>query len=132
MNTAEAAGTRRTVGICLSALVGGMALAVVAAPSAFAAPDCSPAGVSGASDAITAQAQQYLANHPDANKVLMTAALQPRSQAAATVRAYANAHPQETSEFRSIIAPLGPLQSQCGVQVIPAQYQWAFDQFMAG
>jgi len=131
MRTAESATSRRTLGVCLSALVGGAALAVVAAPSAFAAPDCSPQGVSSASDAITAQAQQYLANHPDAKQVLLTAALQPRPQAVVTVRDYTSAHPQETSEFRSIIAPLGTLQKQCGVQVLPAQFQWAFDQFMS-
>lgn len=131
MRTAESATSRRTLGVCLSALVGGAALAVVAAPSAFAAPDCSPQGVSSASDAITEQAQQYLANHPDAKQVLLAAALQPRPQAVVTVRDYTSAHPQETSEFRSIIAPLGTLQKQCGVQVLPAQFQWAFDQFMS-
>ena len=99
MKFANAAATRRTAGIVLSSLVGGMAMAVVAAPSAFAAPDCSPQGVSSASDAITAQAQQYLANHPDANSVLMTAAFQPRSEAVATVRDYTTAHPQESAEF---------------------------------
>ena len=130
MKTANAAAARRTAGIVLSSLVGGMAMAVVAAPSAFAAPDCSPQGVSNTSDAVTAQAQQYLADHPDANKVLMTAALQPRSQAVATVQSYTSTHPQESSEFKSIIAPLGTLQKQCGVQVVPAQFQWAFDQFM--
>lgn len=130
MKTANAAVTRRTAGIVLSSLAGGLALAVIAAPSALAAPDCSPQGVSSASDAITAQAQQYLADHPDANKVLMTAALQPRSQAVATVQNYTSTHPQESAEFKSIIAPLGTLQKQCGVQVVPAQFQWAFDQFV--
>jgi hemophore-related protein len=131
MKTANAAAVRRTAGIVVSSLAGGMALAaVVAAPSAFAAPDCSPQGVSNTSEAVTAQAQQYLADHPDANKVLMTAALQPRSQAVATVQSYTSTHPQESSEFKAIISPLGTLQKQCGVQVIPAQFQWAFDQFI--
>jgi hemophore-related protein len=130
MKTANAAATRRTAGIVVSSLAGGMALAAIAAPSALAAPDCSPQGVSNTSDAVTAQAQQYLADHPDANKVLMTAALQPRSEAVATVQNYTSTHPQESAEFKSIIAPLGTLQKQCGVQVIPARFQWAFDQFM--
>ena len=130
MKTANAAATRRTACIVVSLVAGGMALAVIAAPSALAAPDCSPQGVSNTSDAVTAQAQQYLADHPDANKVLMTAALQPRSEAVATVQNYTSTHPQESAEFKSIIAPLGTLQKQCGVQVIPARFQWAFDQFM--
>ena len=56
--------------------------------------------------------------------------LSPRQQAAATISAYANTNPQEYAEFQSILAPLGTLQSQCGVQVVPAQYQWAFEQFI--
>ncbi len=118
------------LGFYVSSVVGGVALAIFAAPAAVAAPDCSPQGAASASDAVTAQAQQFLAKYPEANKVLMTAALQPRSQAEATVRDYTSGHPQETAEFRSIIAPLGPLQKQCGVQVVPAQFQWAFDQFV--
>ncbi len=104
--------------------------AVVAAPSAFAAPDCSPQGVSNTSDAVTAQAQQYLADHPDANKVLMTAALQPRSQAVATVQTTPAPTRRSLPSSRRSSRPLGTLQKQCGVQVIPAQFQWAFDQFM--
>ena len=78
------------------------------------------------------QMQAYMNSHPAGNKMLMTAALQPRPQAAATIAAYANSNPQEYSEFKSILAPLGALQNQCGVQVVPAQYQWAFDQFIGG
>ena len=130
MNTAEAAATRRTVGICLSSLVGGMALAVIAAPSAFAAPDCSKAAVDNATETIGGQAQSYMNSHPDGQKVLMTAALQPRAQAEQTLRNYANSNPQEYAEFKAILAPLGKLQQQCGVQVVPPQYQWAFDAFI--
>lgn len=116
----------------LGVLAGGIALAGVFAPTAAAAPDCSPAGVDAASEKVMQQAQDYMNAHPDGNKMLMTAALQPRQQAAATIAAYANSNPQEYAEFKSILAPLGTLQSQCGVQVVPAQYQWAFDQFIGG
>jgi hemophore-related protein len=60
----------------------------------------------------------------------MTAALQPRPQAEATLQAYASANPQEYAALKQILAPLGTLQSQCGVQVVPSQFQWAFDQFI--
>jgi heme-binding protein len=130
MNTAEAAGRRRTLGICLGTLVGGMALAVVAAPSAIAAPDCSKPTVDSTVATTQGQIQGYLNTHPDGQRMLMTAALQPRAQATATLQAYAQSNPQEYQEFTAILAPLGALQKQCGVQVIPPQYQWAFDQFV--
>ncbi len=118
--------------LCFGTLATGIALAGFYAPIAGAAPDCSPAGVDATSDKVMQQAQAYMNSHPDGNKMLMTAALQPRQQAAATISAYANTNPQEYAEFKSILAPLGTLQSQCGVQVVPAQYQWAFEQFIGG
>ena len=80
--------------------------------------------------AVTKQAQNYLNSNPAGNKVLMTAALQPRPQAAATLQAYAASNPQQYAEFKAILAPLGEIQNQCGVAVVPPQFQWAFDQFV--
>jgi len=114
------------------ALAGALAVVGLGAPVATAAPDCSKAAVDSQVEAITNQAQAYMNAHPDGNKMLMTAALQPRPQAAATIAAYASSNPQEYAEFKSIVAPLGALQQQCGVSVVPAQFQWAFDQFVNG
>ena len=122
--------TRRIARVCLGTLVGGIALAGLAAPIATAAPDCSPATVDSTVNSVTQQAQAYMDAHPSGNKMLMTAALQPRPQASATIAAYATTNPQEYAEFKAILAPLGTIQSQCGVQVVPAQFQWAFDQFI--
>lgn len=108
----------------------GIALAGLAAPAALAAPDCSPAAVQSTVDSVTQQAQAYLDTHPEGNRTLLSAALQPRPQAESTIRAYATANPQEYAEFRQILAPLATVQDQCGVQVVPAQFQWAFDQFI--
>jgi len=127
MTSGDAARIAR---FCIGSLIGGIALAGIVVPVASAAPDCSPANVTSTKEAVGQQAQAYLDSHPDGNKVLMTAALQPRPQAEATVRAYATANPQEYAAFKQILAPLGTLQSQCGVQVIPPQFQWAFDQFI--
>jgi hemophore-related protein len=124
--------TRRITRFCLGTLVGGFALAGLAAPMATAAPDCSPANVDSTVNSVTQQAQAYMDAHPAGNKMLLTAALQPRQQASATIAAYATSNPQEYAEFKAILAPLGTLQSQCGVQVVPAQFQWAFDQFIGG
>lgn len=122
----------RITRICAGSLIGGIALASLVAPAASAAPDCSPAAVESTTDAISQQAQDYMNANPEGNKALMTAALQPRPQAEATLRAYANSNPQQYADFKAILAPLGTLQSQCGVQVVPAQFQWAFDQFING
>jgi hemophore-related protein len=130
MKTAELAVARRTVGLCLGSLVGGIALAVIAAPSAFAAPDCSKANIDSTVATVGGQAQSYMNSHPDGQAVLMSAALQPRSQAEQTLRNYATSNPQEYAEFKQILAPLAPLQQQCGVQVVPPQFQWAFDAFV--
>ena len=112
------------------ATLAGAALAGLAAPVAGADTDCSPAAVDSTVSSVNQQAQAFMDAHPEGNKTLMTAALQPRPEAEATLRAYAAANPQEYAGFRQILAPLSTLQKQCGVQVVPAQFQWAFDQFI--
>ena len=120
----------RFVRICAGTLIGGGLAIGIAVPVASAAPDCSPAGVDSTVAAVTKQAQNYLNSNPAGNKVLMTAALQPRPQAAATLQAYAASNPQQYAEFKAILAPLGEIQNHCGVAVVPPQFQWAFDQFV--
>ena len=122
--------TRRFTRACIGSIVGGIALAGLAAPLASAAPDCSPAGVDSAVATVTQQARAYLNANPAANKVLMTAALQPQAEAAATIQGYASSNPQEYANFRSILAPLSSQQSQCGVPAVPVEDQWAFNQFI--
>ena len=125
------ADTRRFARFCIGSLVGSFALAGLVAPVASAAPDCSPATIESTKDSVGGQAQAYMNSHPDGNAMLMTAALQPRPQAQATIAAYAKTNPQEYADFKAILAPLGALQRQCGVSVVPAQFQWAFDQFVS-
>ncbi|MCW1957479.1 MAG: heme-binding protein [Mycobacterium sp.] len=122
--------TRRLSRACIGTIVGGIALAGLAAPSASAAPDCSPAGVDSAVASVTQQAKAYMSAHPPVSKVLMTAAGQSQDQAAQTITAYASTNPQEYGEFKAILTPLSTLQNTCGVSVIPAEYQWAFNQFI--
>ncbi len=64
---------RRVAGISAGCLLGGMALGIAGAPSAAAAPDCSPGGVNATVSSVTGSAQQYLAAHPDANQVVTAA-----------------------------------------------------------
>lgn len=112
--------------------VGAMAATVLAAPTASAAPDCSPAAVSSTVNAVTGSAHQYLAAHPGANAVVTQAANQPRPEAAANVRSYFTAHPQEYYELRGILAPIGETQRQCNTTVLPPELASAYSEFMAG
>lgn len=113
-------------------LLGATAATLVAAPSASAAPDCSPAGVSSTVNSVTGSAQQYLAAHPGANAVVNQAINSPRPQAAADVRSYFTAHPQEYYELRGILAPIGETQRQCQTTGLPPELASAYAEFMAG
>lgn len=114
-------------------LLGGITLAVLSAPSAAAAPaQCDASGVANTVSSVTGSARQYLADHPGANQVVTAAMNQPRPQAAADLRAYFTAHPQEYYDLRGILSPIGETQRQCNVSVLPGDLASAYDQFMAG
>ena len=61
------AARRQAAGCCLLA---GLAVTTITAPTAFAAPDCSAAGVAGTGSSVTGSANQYLGSHPGANAVV--------------------------------------------------------------
>ena len=119
-------------GVCAAGMLGGVAAATIAAPTAAAAPDCSTGALTNTVSSTWGSARQYLSNHPGANQVVTAAMNQPRPQAAADVRAYFTAHPQEYYELRGILAPIGDAQRQCNVTVLPADLASAYDQFMTG
>jgi hemophore-related protein len=111
---------RRIADVTVGGLLGGMAVSVLVTPAASAAPDCSGAGVASTVRSVTGSAQQYLANHPGANQVVMAAYGQPRPEA------------EEYYELKNILAPIGDTQRTCGVTVLPPNLASAYDQFMAG
>jgi hemophore-related protein len=117
----------------LGAVAGGLlAVATIVAPAASAAPDCSAGGVANTVSTTTGAARNYLDAHPGANQVVTAAYHQPRSDAAANIRGYFTANPQEYYELRGILAPIGDTQRQCNVRVLPPDLASAYDQFMAG
>ncbi len=124
----------RIVGACAAgSLLGGLAVATIAAPTAMATPaGCSASEVSGTVSSATGSAQAYLASHPGANAAVTTAFSQPRDQAAATLRGYFTANPGEYNDLRGILSPIGDKQSQCNVAVLPPNLASAYSQFMAG
>ena len=123
---------KRAVGISAGCLLGGMVVGFVGASSAAAAPDCSPDGVNATVSSATGSAQQYLAAHPDANQVVMAAYGQPRPQAAADLRTYFTAHPNEYYDLRGILAPIGDTERQCNVTALPPNLESAYHEFMSG
>ena len=116
----------------VGALFTGVAAATIAAPMASAAPDCSGSGVAKTVSSVTGSARDYLRAHPGADQVVDAARNQPRDEAAANIRSYFTANPQEYYDLRGIIAPIGDTQRTCNVSVLPSDLQSAYDQFMAG
>ncbi|BAX91496.1 heme-binding protein [Mycobacterium shigaense] len=132
MKNSSIVARRRAAGISAGCLLGGMAIGLVAAPSAAAAPDCSPAGVNATVSSAEAAAQQYLAAHPGANQVVTAAYGQPHAEAASNLRGYFTAHPQEYYDLRGILAPIGDTERQCNVSALPGNLESAYHEFMAG
>jgi hemophore-related protein len=123
---------RRAAGIG-AGLLGGLTAATIAVPTAAAAPEqCSADQLAGTVSSVTGSARAYLADHPGANQAVTAAVGQPRPQAAANLRGYFTANPNEYYELRGILAPIGDVQRQCDVSVLPPDLASAYDQFMAG
>ena len=132
MKISSIVARRRVAGISAGCLLGGIAIGIAGAPSAAAAPDCSPDGVNATVSSVTGTAQQYLAGHPGANQVVTAAYGQPRGDAASNLRGYFTARPQEYNDLRGILAPIGDTERQCSVSALPPYLESAYHEFMAG
>jgi len=132
MNFSGITARRRIAGVTAGCLLGGVAAATIAAPTAAAAPECTAGEVSNTVSTTLGSARAYLNTHPDANQVVGAAFSQPRDQAAATLRDYFSANPQEYYDLKGILAPIGDTQRQCNVSVLPPELASAYDEFMAG
>ncbi|CAN5143223.1 heme-binding protein [soil metagenome] len=132
MNFSGNSARRRVAAAAAGCFFGGMAAATIVAPSASAAPDCSPAGINGTVDSVTVAAQQYLATHPGAGGVVSSAITQPRDVAASNIRNYFTANPTEYHELRGILAPIGDTQRACNTTVLPPYLASAYSEFVAG
>jgi len=132
MEISSIVARRRVAGISAGCLLGGMAMGIVGAPSASAAPDCSPGGVNATVSSVRGSADQYLAGHPGANQVVTAAINQPRPQAESDVRGYFTSHPNEYYDLRGILAPIGDTERQCNVTALPPDLESAYHEFMTG
>jgi hemophore-related protein len=132
MNISRIVARLHTAGTTAAFIVGAVAAGIFAAPSALAAPDCSPAGVHTTVSSATGAAQQYLSAHPGANQVVMAAYGQPRPEAESDLRNYFTAHPNEYYDLRGVLAPIGDTERQCNVTALPSNLESAYQEFMAG
>lgn len=132
MKNSSIVARRRVAGIGAGFLLGGLTMGIIGAPSAAAAPDCSPGGVNATVSSAQGAAQQYLAAHPDANQAVTAAFGQSRPDAAASLRGYFTAHPQQYYDLRGILAPIGDTERQCNVKALPPTLESAYQEFMAG
>jgi heme-binding protein len=132
MKISSIVARRRVAGISAGCLLGGLTLGIIGAPSAAAARDCSPGGVNATVSSVTGAAQQYLAAHPDTNQVVTAAYGQPRPEAESSLRGYFTAHPQQYTDLRGILAPIGDTERQCNVTALPPNLESAYHAFMAG
>jgi heme-binding protein len=132
MKISSIVARRKVAGISAGCLLGGLAMGIAGAPSAAAAPDCSPGGVNNTVSSVQGSAEQYLAAHPGANQVVTAAYGQPRPQAESSLRGYFTSHPQEYNDLRGILAPIGDTERQCNVTALPPNLESAYQEFMAG
>ena len=132
MNFSGISTRRHIAGVVAGCLLGGAAVATIAAPTAAAAPDCTAAGVSNTVSTTWGSARAYLDAHPGANQAVGAAFSQPRPQASAALRGYFTANPQEYYDLKGILAPIGDTQRQCNVSVLPPDLASAYSEFMAG
>ena len=120
MNSSGITARRKVAGAIVGSLLGGVAAATIAAPSAAAAPQgCSAAEVAGTASSTLGAARGYLNDHPGANQVVTAAFNQPRGQAETDLRNYFTANPGEYYDLKGILAPIGDKQRQCNVPVLP-------------
>ena len=118
-------------GALVSGVFGGMAVAVIAAPTASAEP-CRADAATATISQVSGAASQYLAAHPGANDALSNAITQSPQDARASVRAYFMSNPGEYFDLKNITAPLSNLRSQCGTSMLTPDLISAFDEFQAG
>ena len=113
------------VGACAAALLGGLAVATVAAPSAAAAPRAvqreRAVGHRQLGDGFGPRVpRQPPRRQPGGHRGAEPAAT---AGAEANLRGYFTANPSEYYDLRGILAPIGDTQRQCNVTVLPASWR---------
>ena len=128
MRTSAICPSRGVFGAVATCIVGTLAAAVTASPTAEAAPaNCTASGLANTASSVLGSAGGYLDSHPDANDVLTAAASQSPADARSSVRGFFLSHPNEYLDLQNIARPLTDLRNQCNVSVSPAQLATLWD-----
>jgi hemophore len=103
-------------------LLGGVATATIALPSAHAAPDeCSASGVATTQSSVQLSMSTYLQTHPQTNQAMTDIAKQSPTEAQVSYRTYFENNPKVAEDLKGLQQPVTDLSSQCGIQVTPNQ-----------
>ena len=118
MRTSAICPSRGVFGAVATCIVGTLAAAVTASPTAEAAPaNCTASGLANTASSVLGSAGGYLDSHPGANDVLTAAVSQSQADARSSVRGYFAAHPNELFDLNNIAQPLRDLRKQCNVSM---------------
>lgn len=113
---------RGLYGMIAGGLLGGVATATIALPSASAAPDeCTASGVATAQSSVQLSMSTYLQTHPQTNQAMTDIAKQSPTEAQVSYRTYFENNPKVADDLKGIQQPVTELSSQCGIQVTPDQ-----------
>jgi hemophore-related protein len=113
---------RGLYGMIAGGLLGGVATATIALPSAHAAPDeCSASGVATIQSSVQLSMSTYLQTHPQTNQAMTDIAKQSPTEAQVSYRTYFANNPKVADDLKGIQQPVTDLSSQCGIQVSPNQ-----------
>ncbi|HME49096.1 hemophore [Mycobacterium sp.] len=120
--TAPRTVRRSRHGASAACVIGGVAAAVIAVPSATAAPNpCAASEIARTIGSVSTNTGNYLDSHPDANTALTNAAQQPAPQAPASLKTYFDANPQVGKDLQTIQQPLAGLSGQCKLPITVPQ-----------
>jgi hemophore len=118
MSTTAKTVRRGLYGMIVGGLLGGVATATIALPSANAAPDeCTASGVATTQSSVQLSMSTYLQTHPQTNQAMTDIAKQSPTEAQVSYRTYFANNPKVADDLKSIQQPATDLSTQCGIQV---------------
>jgi hemophore len=122
MSTTAKTVRRGLYGMIAGGLLGGVATATIALPSAHAAPDeCTASGVATTQSSVQLSMSTYLQTHPQTNQAMTDIAKQSPTEAQVSYRTYFENNPKVADDLKGIQQPVTELSSQCGIQVTSNQ-----------
>jgi heme-binding protein len=113
---------RGLYGMLAGGLLGGLATATIALPSANAAPEqCTASGVATTQSSVQLAMSTYLQTHPQTNVALTDIAKQSPTEAQVSYRTYFAENPKVADDLKGIQQPVSDLSTQCGIQASSSQ-----------